>query len=104
MVEIELAVKNINDAGEKFDGIKTNAQKTKESTYEISQAMTEQAATAEEFSASTESLVSITNNLQNSVQEQSIANQEIKDAVTNMVKIAESVKRSINILTEKNSG
>lgn len=101
VVEIENAAKNINDAGEKFDGIKTNAQKTKESTYEIAQAMTEQAATAEEFSASTDSLVSITNNLQTSVKEQAIANQEIKDAVTNMVKIAEGVKSSINILTEK---
>ncbi len=101
VVEIELAVKNINDAGEKFDGIKTNAQKTKESTYEIAQTMTEQAATAEEFSVSTENLVSITNDLQTSVKEQAVANQEIKDAVTNMVKIAESVKSSINILTEK---
>jgi len=101
MVEIENAAKNINDAGEKFDGIKTNAQQTKESTYEIAQAMMEQAATAEEFSASTDSLVSISNNLQISVKEQVIANQEIKDAVTNMVKIAESIKSSINILTEK---
>ncbi len=101
VIEIKNAVENIHAAGEKFEGIKSNAQKTKDSTYEIAQAMTEQAASAEEFSASTESLVEISNNLQTSVSEQAVANKDIKDAVTNMVTIAEDVKNAIQVLTEK---
>ena len=73
VIEIKTAVENIHAAGEKFEGIKSNAQKTKDSTHEIAQAMTEQAA----------------------------ANKDIKDAVTNMVKIAEDVQNTIQILTEK---
>lgn len=101
IVEIEKAAQNTNESGEKFEGMKANAAKTKESTYEISQAMTEQAAVAEEFSASTDSLVSITDNLQTSVKEQAIANTEIKDAVTSMVTTTREVKQAIQLLTEK---
>jgi len=98
---IQNATKNINEAGQGFETIKINSLKTRESTKEIAQAMTEQAASAEEFGVSTESLVTITNDLQQSIREQSVANNEIKDAVVNMVKISDRVKESIQILTDK---
>jgi methyl-accepting chemotaxis protein len=98
---IEKAALNINHAGKDFETIKNNAQQTQSSTHEIAQAMTEQAAVAEEFSVSSDNLLNITTELQQNINEQSAANNEIKKAIVNMVKTTENVKKSVQVLSEK---
>jgi methyl-accepting chemotaxis protein len=98
---IQGAAKNINDAGQGFQTIQKDAQKTKDQTNEIAQAMTEQAASAEEFSNSTDSLVNITDDLRQSITEQTEANNEIKSAVIKMVEISDVVKESVQVLTDR---
>ena len=99
--DVQEATKNINEAGEEFAKIRNSALETRESTQSIALAMNEQASSAEEFSASTEVLVTISNDLQQSINEQSAANQEIQHAVKRMVEVAESVKESVQMLTDK---
>lgn len=98
---IEFATKNINDAGDGFETIQTSAVKTRDSTQGIAHSMTEQAASADEFSSSADSLLTITADLQQSIHEQSVANNEIRDAVVKMVEIADSVKNSVQVLSDK---
>lgn len=96
--EIEQATHSINAAGEQFQEIKSNAYKTEESTRDIAQNMTQQAASAEEFSVSTEDLVSITEDLTRSLGEQTLANREIRDAVVKMVETTERAKQSLQVM------
>ena len=99
--DIQYATTSINEAGDGFDVLKTNALKTRDSTRTIAKAMTDQAASAEEFSVSTESLVTITGDLQQNIAEQATANDEIQNAITEMLTISENVKQAVQILTDK---